>query len=256
MRLRGGFWALLLLLAACHSAPPAYQPPDHSRKPDPAQAAIANMKMAQEYLRLNNLAQARERIERALTEAPDNPHVQETAGLVYEQLKEPAKAQHAFSLAAHLGKQDPLIQNSYAGFLCRNGKVKEGEKLFLEVAGNPVYPTPEVALVNAGVCVSGAGDVVDAERYFNRALAIRPNMPAALLELGNLSLQRGDAAQALEDVQRYLAVNPATAEILWVGFLAERKLGDNTAAASYARRVQAEFPDSQPAQSLRVGVAR
>jgi type IV pilus assembly protein PilF len=256
MKVRGALGALTLLLAACHSAPATYQPPDHSRKPDPAQAAVANMKMAQEYLRLNNLAQARERIERALTEAPDNAHVQEIAGLVYEQLKETGKAQHAFSLAARLGKQDPTIQNSYAGFLCRNGKVKDGEKLFLNVANNPVYATPEVALVNAGVCVSGAGDVVDAGRYFNRALAIRPNMPAALLELGNLSLQRGDPTQALEDVQRYLAVNAATPEILWVGFLAERKLGDNTAAASYARRVQAEFPDSQPAQNLRAGVAR
>lgn len=247
---------LALLLAACHSSPPTYQPPDRGRKPDPAQAATANMKMAQEYLRLNNLAQARERIERALTEAPDNPYVQETAGLVYEELKETSKAQSAFRAAARLGRQDPLIQNSYAGFLCRNGKVKDGEKLFLEVTRNPVYPTPEVALVNAGVCVSGAGDVVDAERYFNKALALRPNMPEALLQLANLSLGRGDAQQALVNVQRSLAVNPATPEILWIGFLAERKLGDNTGAASYARRVQSEFPDSQPAQSLRAGVTR
>jgi len=124
------------------------------------------------------------------------------------------------------------------------------------VAHDPVYPTPEVALVNAGVCVNTAGRAPDAERYFNEALAIKPNMPAALLELGNLALQRGDAKQALDDVQRYLAVNPASAEILWLGFLAERRLGDNTGAASYARRVQSEFPDSQPAQSLRAGVTR
>ncbi|HLW24508.1 MAG TPA: type IV pilus biogenesis/stability protein PilW [Steroidobacteraceae bacterium] len=258
MRIAGSLALLLTLtmLAGCKGSPPPYQPANHSRKPDPEQAAIANMKMAQEYLRTNNLSRAQERIERALTEAPDNAYVQETAGLVYEQLKDAPKAQHAFAAAARLGKQNPDIQNSYAGYLCRNGKVKAGEKLLLEVASNPVYQTPQVALVNAGVCVEGAGDVVDAERYFTRALAIRPNMPEALLQLGNLALQRGDAKQALDDVQRYLAVNPATAEILWIGFLAERKLGDNTGAASYARRVQSEFPDSQPAQSLRAGVSR
>ena len=147
------------------------------------------MQMAIEYMRINNLGRARERIERALKEAPENANVQETAGLVYERLNEMSKAQRAFAAAARLGKQDPAIKNSYAGFLCRTGKAAAGEKFFLEVARNPVYQTPEVALVNAGVCDSAAGDVVDAERYFNRALAIRPNMPEALLQLGNLALR-------------------------------------------------------------------
>jgi type IV pilus assembly protein PilF len=247
--------ALAWSLSACHSTPP-YQNPPHTYKPEPGQAAVANMEMALEYYRLNNLARARERIERALGEAPENPSVQETAGLVYERLGEMSKAQHAYAAASRLGKQDPGIQNSYAGFLCRTGKAAAGEKMFLEVARNPTYQTPEVALVNAGLCVSGSGDVVDAERYFNRALAIRPNMPQALLELGTLAFDRGDAAQALDFVQRYLAVNPASPEILWLGFRAERKLGDNTAAVVFARRIQTEFPDSQQAQSMRAGVDR
>jgi len=246
------------VLPACHSSPPVYQQPDRSggRKPEPAQAAVANMQMALEYMRINNLARAQERIERALKEAPENPNVQETAGLVYERLNEMSKAQRAFSAAVRLGKQDPAIQNSYAGFLCRTGKAAAGEKLFLEVARNPIYPTPEVALLNAGVCVGGAGDVVDAERYFKRALAIRPNMPEALLQLGDLAYDRGDAAQALDLVQRYLAVNAPTPEILWLGYRAERKLGDSTAAAVYARRVQTEFPNSEQAQTMRSGIDR
>jgi type IV pilus assembly protein PilF len=248
--------ALVSVLSACKSAPPAYQPPDRHKKPEPAQAAVANMQMAIEYMRLNNLARARDRIERALEEAPENPSVQETAGLVYERLDEMAKAKHAFSAAARLGKNDPAIQNSYAGFLCRTGKTADGEKLFLEVARNPVYQTPEVALLNAGVCVGGAGDVVDAERYFNRALTIRPNMPEAMLQLGNLAFSRGDYKQSLDYVVRYLAVNPPTPEVLWLGFRTQRKLGDNTAAAGYGRRIEAEFPDSQQAQMLRSGQDR
>jgi type IV pilus assembly protein PilF len=247
---------LISLLSACHSSPPAYQPPDRSRKPEPKQAAVANMQMAIEYMRLNNLARARERIERALDEAPENPSVQETAGLVYERLNDMPKAQRAFSAAARLGKQDPAIQNSYAGFLCRTGKTAAGEKLFVQVARDPAYQTPEVALVNAGVCVGAAGDVLDAERYFNRALAVRPNMPEALLQLGSVAYDRGEFAQALSLVERYLAVNAPTPEILWLGFRAERKLGDNTAAAGYARRVETEFPNSEQAQSMRAGVER
>ena len=243
-----------LALSACKASPPAYQPPDRHKKPEPAQAAIANMQMAIEYMRLNNLEQARDRIERALGEAPENASVQETAGLVYERLNETSKAKRAFSTAARLGKQDPSIQNSYAGFLCRTGKAPEGEKLFLEVARNPIYQTPEVAVLNAGVCVGSAGDVVDAERYFKRALVMKPNMPEALLELGNLSYGRGDYKQSVDYVVRYLAVNPASPEVLWLGFRAEHKLGDNTAAAAYGRRIETDFGESQQAQMLRAGL--
>jgi type IV pilus assembly protein PilF len=226
------------------------------RKATPAQQAATNVQLAIEYMKLNKLADSREFIDRALTQDPGNPNVQLTAGLVYERLNDMPKAEKAYATAGRLGKNDPNIQNDYAGFLCRTGKSAAGEKLFVDVARNPLYQTPEVALVNAGVCVRSTGDMLDAQRYFNRALAIRPNMPEALLQLGNVAIDQGDGAGALDYVQRYLAVNPATPEVLWLGFRAQRKLGDATAAAVFARRVQAEFPNSEQAQMMRSGVDR
>ena len=226
------------------------------KKATPAVMAATNVQLAIEYMKLGKLAASRDFMERALSEDPGNPDVQMTAGLVYERLNDMPKAERAYSTGYRLGKKDPNIDNSYAGFLCRTGKAVAGEKLFAEVARNPLYQTPEVALVNAGVCVRATGDMVDAERYFTRALAIRPNLPEAMLQLGNISFDRGDAAQARDVVQRYLAVNAPTAEVLWLGVRAERKLGDATTAASYARRVQTEFPDSEQAQMMRCGVDR
>jgi len=226
------------------------------KKSSPEVAAATNMQLAIEYLKLGKLAASRDFIERALSQDPRNPDVQMTAGLVYERLNDMPNAERAYSAGYRLGKRDPNIQNTYAGYLCRTGKAVAGEKLFAEVARSPLYQTPEVALVNAGVCVRGTGDVVDAERYFNRALAIRPNLPEAMLQLGNIAFDRGDAAQARDIVQRYLAVNAPTSEVLWLGVRAERKLGDATAAASYARRVQTEFPTSEQAQMMRSGVDR
>jgi type IV pilus assembly protein PilF len=81
-------------------------------------------------------------------------------------------------------------------------------------------------------------------------------MPEALLQLGNVALDRGDGAEAESYVQRYLAVNPPSPEVLWLGFLAQRQLGDNTAAAVFARRVQTEFPDSDQARMMRSGADR
>jgi type IV pilus assembly protein PilF len=224
------------------------------QKASPAVAAATNVQLAIEYLKLGKLANSRDIIERALSQDPGSADVQMTAGLVYERLNEMSKAERAYSIGYRLGKADPNIQNTYAGFLCRTGKAVAGEKLFAEIARNPLYQTPEVALLNAGVCVRGTGDLVDAERYLNRALAIRPNLPEAMLQLGNIAFDRGDAAQARDIVRHYLAVNPPTPEVLWLGFRAERKLGDATTAAGYARRVQTEFPDSEQAQMMRSGV--
>jgi len=253
-------WALTLVLASmlagCKQSPPAYNLPVRTYKKEPAQAAAANMQLAIEYMKLGQLANSRDCIEKALKEDPSNPDVQMTAGLVYERIHEVAKAERAYDTANRLGKGDPNIQNTYAVFLCNEGKTAAGEKLFLAVAANPLYQTPEVALGNAGTCARGAGDLVNAEKYFNRALAIRPNYSEALLQLGNIAYDRGDAAQALQIVQRYLAVNKPAPEILWLGFRAERKLGDTVDAAVFARRVQVEFPDSQQAQNMRNGVDR
>jgi type IV pilus assembly protein PilF len=226
------------------------------KKASPAVTAATDMQLAIEYLKLGKMAESRDAIERALSENPESPDVQMTAGIVYERVDEMRKAERAYATAYRLGKNDPNIQNNYAGFLCRTGKAVAGEKLFAEVARSPLYRTPEVALVNAGVCMRSTGDMVDAEKHFNQALAVHPNMPEALLQLGNMAFDRGDAAQARDFVQRYLAVNAPTSEVLWLGFRAERKLGDATSAAAYARRVQTEFPDSEQAQMLRSGIER
>jgi type IV pilus assembly protein PilF len=226
------------------------------KKASPAVQAQTNMQLAIEYMRIGKLANARDFIETALTQDPGNADVQMTSGLIYERLQDTKKAERGYSAGYRLGKGDPNIQNTYAGFLCRSGKTQEGEKLFADIARSPLYQTPEVALVNAGVCVRSTGDMVDAEKYFNQALAIRPNLPEAMLQLGNIAFDRGDAAQARDIVQRYLAVHPPTPEVLWLGFRAERKLGDSTAAAAYARRVQNDFPDSEQALKMRSGVDR
>jgi type IV pilus assembly protein PilF len=226
------------------------------KKASTQQMAQSNMQLALEYMKLNKLMDSRNFIEKALAQDPQNAYVQMTAGLVYEAMRETAKAEHGYASAYRLGKSDPNIVNAYAGFLCRTGKAQAGEKLFTAIADSPLYQTPEVAMVNAGVCMRTTGDVLDAERYFRRALAYHPNMPAAQLQLGDIAFDRGDAAEALDIVKQYLAVNEATPEVLWLGFRAARKLGDNVAAAGYAHRVLTDFPDSEQARNMRAGIER
>jgi type IV pilus assembly protein PilF len=240
----------LILSAACAQNNSGF------KKASTQQMAQGNMQLAIEYMKLNKLMESRNFIDKALSQDPQNADVQMTAGLVYERLRDMPKAEHGYATAYRLGKSDPNIVNAYAGFLCRTGKAQAGEKLFITIADSPLYQTPEVALVNAGVCLRSTGDLVDAERYFNRALAYHPNLPEAQLQLGYIAFDRGDAAQARDIVQQYLAANAATPEVLWLGFRAARKLNDSAAAAGFARRVQNDFPDSEQARNMRAGIDR
>ena len=238
-----------LLVAAAALAGCAPQAAHVAPGKNPKQAAQINEQLAIEYMRLGKLSFARDFAERALGQDPDSADAQLTAGLVYERLEDNGKADHAFEAAARLGRNDPNIQNNYAGYLCRRHRVAEGEALFLKVVKNPAYQTPEVAYLNAGVCLRGTNDLA-AEGYLRQALQIRPTMPEALLQLGDLMLAKDDADQATLIVQRYLGANPASPDILWLGIQAQRRLGDETVAADYTRRLQKEFPDSPQARAL------
>ena len=82
----------VLTLTACSHTQPAYQRPVRTYKKEPTKAAVANMQLAIEYMKLGQLANARQCIEKALSEDSSNPDVQMTAGLVYERINEMPKA--------------------------------------------------------------------------------------------------------------------------------------------------------------------
>ena len=98
------------------------------KKASPEVQANTNMQLAIEYMKLGKLASAKDFMETALSQDPGSADVQMTAGIIYERLNEMSKAERAYSTMYRLGKSDPNIQNTYAGFLCRTGKAAAGEK--------------------------------------------------------------------------------------------------------------------------------
>jgi type IV pilus assembly protein PilF len=220
-------------------------------KIDLKQAAEVNAQLAITYLRQENLTAARDKIERALDQNPRSSEVQMAAGFVYDRLGDDRKAESHFEQAVKIGgKDNPLVLNNAGAFLCRKGDKKQGEQYFLQAAASALYPTPEFAFLNAGQCARADGRPKDAERNFRAALNIKPNLGDALYQLGDVLHETGNDLQARAFVQRYHEVAPASASSLWLGYSVESKLGDEAAAAEYARRLRGEFATSAEAGRL------
>jgi type IV pilus assembly protein PilF len=242
-RLLGVVWlaaALPAVPASAQNAPP----------PSAETAAGFNMQLALEYLKQGNLTAAREKIERALVQNPKNPDVHTVAGLLFERLGEYSKADRHYEQAVRLAPRNPDVQNNYGAYLCRRGKSPKAEALLLQAARDPIYRTPEVALTNLGICLRNTSKQDEAEKYLREALARRPQYPDALFQMADLSFTRAKYLQGRAFLQRYLAIGPATPEVLWLGARLEHALGDAVAAQDYRDRLKREFPTSDQTNEL------
>src|SRR5512144_1964598 len=68
------------------------------------QAAAVNTELAIAYMRENNLAAAREKIDKALAQNPHTAKTQMAAGFIYDRLGDKRKASSHYDQAVKLGK--------------------------------------------------------------------------------------------------------------------------------------------------------
>jgi type IV pilus assembly protein PilF len=221
--------------------------------PDPMdEAGRINARLAMEYLKRDQLQVAREKIDKALVQNPHDVNVQLSAGIVYERLLDTKKAEKHFRQAAREDPASPEAQNALGAFLCRNKQQVKGEEMFLKAAANPLYRTPFVAYTNAGVCARSAGHLEQAEAYLRQALTSKVDYPETYAQLAGVLHERGSNLQARAFVERYLAVAPATPDMLLLGHNIELALKDTGAAAGFRERLSKEFPDSEQARAAQV----
>jgi type IV pilus assembly protein PilF len=209
-----------------------------------------------EYLKRDQLQVAQEKIEKALVQNPRDVNVQLSAGLVYERLRENKAAEKHFRQALKVAPDSPEAQNAFGAYLCRNKQQSKGEEMFVKAANNPLYRTPFVAYTNAGVCARSAGDLERAERYLRQALTSQVDYPETYAQLAEVLHQRGNNLHARAFVERFLAVAPATPNMLLLGYRIEAAMKDDAAAAAFKARLEKEFPDSEQARAVAAGPAR
>jgi type IV pilus assembly protein PilF len=217
---------------------------------DDVAAASYNLQLGTDYFQQGNLALAKEKLDRSLEQNPKNAQTYVVAGLLYDRLNESKKANEYFNKAVSLDPKDGDVMNTYAVFQCRKGNYAKGEQAAVSAATNPLYTTPEAAWYNAGSCALNAKQTTKAESYLRKAVVVKPNFAAALLQLAELEFDAGNLLPSRAFLERFLQASAPTASSLWLAVRLERASGNTATAADYARRLQQDFPTSSEAKAL------
>jgi len=251
--------AAALALAACASRGPAQQapapepPPVKRQEATPQERAKIRTDLAAGYYQRGQMDIALEELGNAKALDPSYPKIYDIYGLVYAMLGERAKAEENFRQALALAPDNSEIRENWGAFLCGTGRAREALPEFEQVLKDPLYKTPEIALINAGKCSAALGDTKNAEEYLRRALSASPGNPIAAYNLALIAYRDkrvGEARAWMRPLMRQASPSPAA---LYLGACIERRQGDREAERSYESQLKNRWPDSPEAKAIASG---
>lgn len=173
-------------------------------------------------------------------------------GLVHAALGQDDKADANFKRAIQIQPNSSESHNNYGNFLCVRKRYDESIIHYLEAIKNPLYPTPNLAYANAGICSTRKNDIKNAEIYLNKALQIQPLTHSAAYQLAEIQFKRNDVKTAKATLQNALIAAPSP-ESLWLAIKIERILGGRDNEASYALQLRQQYPNSEQTSLLLSG---
>lgn len=235
----------LLFFAACST-------PSESSKG--YKSAKVHTELAGLYYQRSQMGIALDELKQAVEADPDYAPAYGVRGLVNMALREDKDAEADFRRSLSLDDTDSETHNNYGWFLCQRGRESESIPQFMAAIKNPLYATPGLAYLNAGVCSRKAGNNRDAEDFLKRALKVQPGLTRAMYALAELNFAEGDFSSAKQYFTSF-AQNSAnlTAEQLWLGVRINRQVGDRITAASYSAQLRNRYPDARETQLLKGG---
>jgi len=253
--------SLVALIAGCQSTPKpstaateAQLPPPKAAEVSPKDRAALHRELAAGYYERGQMDIALDELGDAVKLDPDSAAIYNVYGLVYTVLGENAKAEQNFQRALQLEPGNSDIRHNWGWYLCTHDRARESIAQFDQAVRNPLYKTPEIALVNAGRCSSSFGDVAAAEQYFRRALTVSPGNPNAGYGLAYIAYRNARFTDARGWLRPAVLQAAPTPEALYLGVCIERKLGDGQAEMSFTAQLKNRYPDSAETKALPTGV--
>ncbi len=255
-------FALFAMLPGCTSttttpaatAIPVTPPPPTVIKEAPAPVrANLRAELAAGYYERGQMDVALQELAEAVKLDPTLAKSYNVYGLVYATMGQDTEAARNFRKALELSPNDSEFRQNWGWYLCTHNQARESLAEFDKAASNPLYKTPEIALINAGRCSESLGDNARAEAYFKRALSLSPNNPQAAFSLSQIAYKEGRLPEARAMMKPVMLQTNPSPEALALGVCIERKLGDRSAEASYYSQLRNRYPQSAEAATIAKG---
>jgi type IV pilus assembly protein PilF len=238
---------LLALLGGCSTTPTrnGVSMP-RERAGTMSSTGMANLQLAQNYLREGKVPLALERARRAERSDPGSADVQVMLGLIHERIGDRPAATEHYKRAVRLGPNAGNVLNASGAWLCSNGQPAEADALFVRALADINYQSKELVYFNAGKCALDAGQLEKAEGYLRQGLELAPENARLLEAMAQLKFRQGDLMNARAFFQRRDSLGGTGPAMLELAAKIEQSSGDAAAAASYRARLQQEHPDYTP----------
>ena len=185
----------------------------------------------------------------------DRPHDREDLQRLRPRLRDARQGRRRraeFPQALELAPNDSEIRQNWGWYLCTHGQASESIPEFEQAMRNPLYKTPEIALINAGSAPCRSART--ARRGVLRACAERfPNNPQAAFSLSQLAYKKGrldDARALMKPVMQQNNRPP----MRWRSACASSASSAIAARRPrYVSQLRNRYPDSAEAKSIVTG---
>ena len=244
MKINTLFILFVLFLSSCATEPTGPTIEQLER------ASANNAKLGASYLSRGFIKKARSKLLKALKQDPDNAYAHGIYGSLLGRIKDDKEAQKHFEKSLELDPKDSNILNNYGAFLCGINKVEKAERVFLEVLSDPLYETPEFALLNAGICVMDNEDYDSAIGYFKRTLKQKPSYAIAYYYLANSYFLAEFYQSAEKSILIYHSKAGLSGASLWLGYQIANKTKNRKLLLEYAFKLKYRFPEAPETQLL------
>lgn len=211
--------------------------------------AATRLSLGLGYLRMGNMPQAKQNLEKAKNFAPDMVQVYTAFAHYYEKVGEHALTVASYEKALLIKSDDADTLNNYGVYLCRQGDILAAEKQFLAAIAVPSYILVAKSYENLSTCFLQKDNFVKAEMYLNKAMLHSSNSSSILHQMVQLQYAMGNYKQAQLIVQRFEQVSRRyTAQSLALFYKVHEKLEQREVAEKYGTMLVSMYPKSWEAQ--------
>ncbi len=234
-------FSLMVVLAGCASTPQTGS--NEQDEEDPRVKTLVELGTG--YLRQGDYIRAKDSLSRALAFDSRSALAHNGMALVFQLQKEYEVAEDHFKAALRSNPDSTQVRNNYGAFLFELERFEDAIEQLAIASEDRFYLSRSTVFENLGLSYQRVGDMPAAEEAFDRAVALNPDQPRALLELASLFYSRQDYVQSRQMYLRFERVSQQSPRSLLLCIRLARVFEQKDEEASCALVLRNIYPASR-----------